>query len=175
MVGRLNGDLANDFGNLAQRVLVMINRNCGAQVPEPAGFSVEDTALLDATRGLLDAIRPHMREQSFHLALEAIWRVVSEANRYVDAEAPWALRRSDEARMRTVLYTLAEVIRHLGILVQPFVPDASSRLLDQLAVEPQGRSFAALRGLPLKPGTLLPAPEGVFPRYVENEPAGAPR
>ena len=173
MVGRLNGDLANDFGNLAQRVLVMINRNCGAEVPERGKLSAADTALLDAAEGLLDVVRPQMREQSFHLALEAIWRVVGEANRYVDTQAPWALRRTDEARMRTVLCTLAEVIRHLAILVQPFVPDASSALLDQLAVPPEERSFAALAGSPLQPGTLLPAPEGVFPRYLEGDaPAG---
>ena len=171
VVGRLNGDLANDFGNLAQRVLVQINRNCGGKVPEPGEFSAEDRELLEAARGLLDTLRPHMREQSFHLALEEIWRVVGEANRYVDAQAPWVLRRTDEARMCTVLYTLAEVIRHLAILVQPFVPDASSRLLDQLAAELAARSFAALSGAPLVPGTVLPVPEGVFPRYVESEPA----
>jgi methionyl-tRNA synthetase len=171
MVGRLNGDLANDLGNLAQRVLVMINRNCGAQVPEPAALFESDTALLEAARGLLDTVRPHMREQSFHLALEAIWRVVAEANRYVDTQAPWVLRRTDEARMRTVLYTLAEVIRHLAILVQPFVPDAASKLLDQLAAAPDARSFAALAASPLHPGTALPAPEGVFPRFVESDAA----
>lgn len=171
MIGRLNGDLANDFGNLAQRVLVMINRNCGAQVPQPAGFSAADTALMEAARGLLGAVRPHMHEQSFHLALEAIWRVVGEANRYVDAQAPWALRRTDEARMGTVLYTLAEAIRHLTILVQPFVPDASFKLLDQLAVPLEARSFAALTECPLRPGTALPVPEGVFPRFVEVDAA----
>jgi methionyl-tRNA synthetase len=171
MVGRLNGDLANDFGNLAQRVLVMINRNCGAQVPEPASLSEAHTALLEAARGLLDAVRPHMREQSFHLALDAIWRVVADANRYVDTQAPWVLRRTDEARMRTVLYTLAEVIRHLAILVQPFVPDAASKLLDQLAVAREARSFAALAAAPLEPGTALPAPEGIFPRFVESDAA----
>src|SRR5690348_11228394 len=80
VVGRLNGDLANDFGNLAQRVLVMINRNCGAFVPEPGQLSEADLRLLDAARNLLPAVRGHMSEQAFHLALEAIWQVVGEAN-----------------------------------------------------------------------------------------------
>src|SRR5712672_2847529 len=84
VVSRLNGDLANDFGNLAQRVLVMINRSCDARVPEPGALGAADTALLDAARSLLDAVRAHVSEQGFHLALEAIWRVVGEANRYVD-------------------------------------------------------------------------------------------
>jgi methionyl-tRNA synthetase len=167
VVGRLNGDLANDFGNLAQRVLVMINRECGARLPEPDEFTAADTVLLNAARGLLEMVRGQVSEQAFHLALEAIWRVVAEANRYVDEQAPWVLRRSDPARMRTVLYTLAETIRHLALLTQPFVPGAAARLLDQLAVRETDRSFAALEAAPLAPGTPLPAPQGIFPRYVE--------
>ncbi len=168
VVGRLNGDLANDFGNLAQRVLVMINRNCGARVPEPGEFSAADTELLDAARALLDIVRGHISEQAFHLALEAIWRVVGEANRHVDEQAPWALSRSDPARMGTVLYVLAETLRHLAILVQPFVPGAAAKLLDQLAVSETERHFAALAQAPLAPAALLPKPEGVFPRFVEE-------
>jgi methionyl-tRNA synthetase len=168
VVGRLNGDLANDFGNLAQRVLVMINRNCGACIPEPDGFAATDAALLEAARGLLEMVRAHVSEQAFHLALEAIWRVVSEANRYVDEQAPWALSRSDPARMGTVLYALAETLRHLAILVQPFVPGSAGRLLDQLAVPEERRRFTTLAEAPLKPGTRLPKPAGIFPRFVEE-------
>ena len=170
MVGRLNGDLANDFGNLAQRVLAMINRNCGAAVPEPGKFIEADERLLGEARGLLGRVRPLIAEQTFHTALETIWRVVAEANRYVDEHAPWALRRTDPARMGTVLYTLAEVLRHLGILTQPFVPGAAAALLDQLAVPADARSFAALAEA-LPPGRALPAPRGIFPRFVEAEAA----
>jgi methionyl-tRNA synthetase len=167
VIGRLNGDLANDFGNLAQRVLVMINRDCGAQVPEPVTFSSADAALRSAAHGLLEIVRHYVSEQAFHLALEAIWRVVADANRYVDEQAPWVLRRTDEARMKTALYTLAEVIRHLGILTQPFIPAAAGKLLDQLAVPDAARRFVALDATPLVPGTPLPKPEGIFPRFVE--------
>ncbi len=168
VVGRVNGDLANDFGNLAQRVLAMINRNCAATVPEPGGFSEADERLLGEARGLLGRVRPLLVEQGFHLALEAIWRVVAEANRYVDEQAPWALRRTDRARMGTVLYTLAEVLRHLAILTQPFVPAAAAMLLDQLAVPGAERRFADL-ATSLPPGRPLPAPRGIFPRFVETE------
>ena len=168
VVGRLNGDLANDFGNLAQRVLVMINRNCDAVVPEAGDLTAADTALLDAARSLLAMVRGHISEQAFHLALEAIWRVVGEANRYVDEQAPWVLSRSDPARMRTVLYTLAETLRHLAILAQPFVPGTAGKLLDQLAVPESARDFTALTAAPLGPGTPLPKPEGIFPRFVEE-------
>jgi methionyl-tRNA synthetase len=168
VVGRLNSDLANDFGNLAQRVLVIINRNCGAAIPEPGPLAAPDRALLAAAGGLLETVRGHVAEEAFHLALEAIWRLVGDANRYVDEAAPWALRRSDPARMDTVLYVLAEAIRHLAILAQPFVPGSASRLLDQLAVPPEARDFAALATAPLQPGTRLPKPEGIFPRFVEE-------
>jgi methionyl-tRNA synthetase len=168
VVGRLNGDLANDFGNLAQRVLVMINRNCDGCVPDPGELAADDTALLTAAQNLLGTVRGHIAEQGFHLALEAIWRVVGEANRYVDEQAPWALSRSDPRRMRTVLYTLAETLRHLAILVQPFVPGAARKLLDQLAVPQTARDFAALAEKPLVPRTQLPKPEAIFPRFVEE-------
>jgi len=168
VVGRLNGDLANDFGNLAQRVLVIINRDCGGRIPEPGAFAGADRALLDSAANLLGNVRNHMHEQAFHLALEAIWRVVGEANRYTDEQAPWSLRRTDPMRLYTVLYALAEAIRHLAIVTQPFVPTAASQLLDQLAVDPQRRDFAALSAAPLLPGTQLPKPHGVFPRYVET-------
>ena len=170
VVGRLNGDLANDFGNLAQRVLVMISRNCGARVPEHGELDRADMALLEAARGLLETVRGHISEQAFHLALEAIWRVVGDANRYVDEQAPWVLSRSDPARMHTVLYTLAETLRHLAILAQPFVPGAAGKLLDQLAVSAEARDFVSLRASPLAPGTPLPKPEGIFPRFVEEAP-----
>jgi len=137
-------------------------------VPEPGDLGAADTTLLDAARGLLDTVRAHVVEQGFHLALEAIWRVVGEANRYVDEQAPWALSRADPTRMRTVLYTLAETIRHLAILAQPFVPGAAKKLLDQLAAPEAARAFAALESAPLIPGTQLPKPEGVFPRFVEE-------
>jgi methionyl-tRNA synthetase len=173
VVARLNGDLANDLGNLAQRVLVMINRDCGAAVPEPGPLGDSDRALLENARELLAKLRVHMNEQSFHLALETIWRVVADANRYVDEQAPWALRRSDPERMGAVLYTLAEVIRHIAILAQPFVPQAAERLLDQLAVPAGSRDFAALTEAPLAPGTRLPRPSAIFPRFVETPAASA--
>jgi methionyl-tRNA synthetase len=166
VVARLNGDLANDLGNLAQRVLVMINRDCGAAVPEARALTAADRALLDSAGELLCTTRSHMSDQAFHLALEAIWRVVGEANRYVDEQAPWVLLRTDPPRMQAALYVLAETIRHLAILLQPFVPSSASTLLDQLCVPGDRRDFAALGQAPLAPGTPLPRPEGVFPRFV---------
>src|SRR6185437_4872304 len=169
VVGRINGDLANDLGNLAQRVLSMIARNCEGAVPQPGALAAADEALVGSVRGLLPRLRADFAEQAFHRGLEAVWQVVGDANRYVDEQAPWAHAKSDRARMATVLYTLAEVVRHIAILMQPVVPQAASRLLDQLAAGEGARDFAAL-ATPLTPGTPLPKPQGVFPRFVA--PAG---
>jgi len=170
MIGRINGDLANDFGNLAQRVLSMVAKNCGGAVPTPGPFETDDEAMLDACRGLLADLRERMDAQAFHEALERIWVVVRAANGYVDRQAPWALRKTDPPRMNMVLYVLAEVIRHLAIVAQPFMPGSAGRMLDQLAVSPEQRTFAFLGpDHALVAGTPLPAPKAVFPRYIEEK------
>ena len=170
MVHRMNGDLANDLGNLAQRVLSMINKNCGAAVPTPGAFNGSDETLLAAAGRLRDRVRAELDVQSFHRALDAIWQVVGDANRYVDEQAPWALKKTDPQRMATVLYVLAETVRVLALVTQPFMPQSCGRLLDQLGVSAEARDFAALAER-LASGTPLPKPEGVFPRYVEEEAA----
>jgi methionyl-tRNA synthetase len=166
VVGRMNSDLANDYGNLVQRVLSMIARNCDGRVPEPGQPTAEDQALLGSAHGLLERVRAAVEVQALHRALELVFEVVGQANRYVDAQAPWTLRKSDPVRMATVLWVLAETIRHLATLTQPFMPGASARILDLLAVAPADRAFDALGDRRLRPGTALPKPEGVFPRYV---------
>ncbi|WP_040838038.1 methionine--tRNA ligase [Nocardia brevicatena] len=168
IVSRINADLANEFGNLAQRSLTMVAKNCDAAVPTPGEFTDEDRALLDRANGLLERCRAEFDVQQMHLALEAIWLTLGETNRYFSAQAPWALRKSgtdeDLARMETVLYVTLEVVRIVAILVQPVMPASAAKLLDLLGQ--QNRAFADI-ATPLVPGTPLPAPEGVFPRYME--------
>ncbi|MBF0356597.1 MAG: methionine--tRNA ligase [Alphaproteobacteria bacterium] len=168
IVGRLNTELANDLGNLAQRSLSMINKNCAAMVPMPGPFNDDDRAMLDPAYGLLARLRPAIDAQTFHEALEAVWVVVRAANVYVDHQAPWALKKTDPARMGTVLYVLAEVLRCLGLILQPFMPGAMARLLDQLAVPEGARGFDSF-GQALTGGTPLPPPQGLFPRYLEPD------
>lgn len=170
MVARMNGELANDLGNLAQRVLSMVNKNCEGAVPTHGEFSDDDKALLDSAHGLPETMGSMIDNQSFNGALEAVWLVIRASNAYVDAQAPWKLKKEDPARMETVLYVLAETIRHIGIMLQPFMPDAMERMLNQLAISPAHRTFEFL-GVEhaLVPGTALPKPEGVFPRFVAEE------
>jgi methionyl-tRNA synthetase len=168
MVNRINGDLANGFGNLAQRVLKMIGNSCGAAVPDPERLMPTDESLLTAARGLHGRLREELEQQAFHRALDALWQVVGAADRYVNEQKPWTLKKTDPSRMQTVLYVLAETIWHLAIMAQPFMPQSCGRLLDLLAVPIEDRSFAALESFKLKPGTPLPSPIGIFPRYVED-------
>ena len=174
VLGRANNDLANDFGNLAQRILSMIAKNCDQKMPEPGDFTAADKALLDACAALLDRVRGDFVAQAFHQALIGIWDVIGQANRYIDEQAPWALRKTDQARMATVLYVGAETVRHLALLTQPVTPTSSAIMLDQLGVAADQRDFTAL-GRPLTPGTALPKPQPVFPRLIDDtvEPGGA--
>jgi methionyl-tRNA synthetase len=109
-----------------------------------------------------------MSTQQIHQALNAVWAVVAEANRYFAGEAPWALAKTDPPRQRTVLYVTAEVVRQVAILTQPVMPEASAKLLDILGIPDDQRDFAALGGATrIEAGTKLPAPTGIFPRYIE--------
>ena len=170
MINRINADLANDFGNLSQRVLSMIFKNCDGAMPQHGDFTEEDQAMLKMVHDLPDTLRAEYDRQAMHRALEAQWKVVAEANRYVDAQAPWGLKKTDPERMGTVLYVLAEVIRNLAILAQPVVPQSAAKILDQLEQPEDARSFSALGpDGALKPGINMEKPEPVFPRFVEAE------
>ncbi|MSO98924.1 MAG: methionine--tRNA ligase [Rhodospirillaceae bacterium] len=165
--GRINGELANEFGNLAQRGLGFIAKTLGSVLPAPGAYTPEDNEILKACAELIVPARVAMDAQGFDKALDAIWAVVRAANQYVDKQAPWALKKTDPARMNTVLYVMAEIVRHLAIIMQPFVPTSANKMLDQLGVAADARSFAHLgRNHALKGGTTLPAPSPVFPRYV---------
>ena len=166
MIQLINADLSNDFGNLSQRVLSMIHKNCHGAVPVPETLTAPDQELLSDIDTALPVMREAMHTQAFHKALDCLWGHVGAANRYVDNQAPWALKKTDPARMATVLYVLAESIRCSALLAQPFIPDGAKKILDQLSVLPQQREFSTLgREGRLEPGTKLPKPEGVFPRY----------
>jgi len=170
IVNRINADLANDLGNLAQRSLSMVARNFAGVLPEPGALSETDRAILDAADAMIGKAREAMATQQLHQVLNTLWAVVAEANRYFAGEAPWALAKTDPRRQATVLYVTAEVLRQIAILAQPFIPASAAKLLDLLAVPPGERAFAFLGGKHrIAASVTLPAPTPVFPRYVEAE------
>ena len=167
IIQRINADLANDLGNLAQRSLSLINKNCNSKMPDYGELTDEDNELLRLAMNLLVEVRGAFEVQAFHVALDRIWIVVRAANIYIDHQAPWVLRREDPDRMKTVLFVLAEVIRRVAILAQPVVPTAAGKLLDQLGVTQDARNFSELNEeIGTKPYIDLPKPVGVFPRFL---------
>ncbi len=170
IANRINADLANDLGNLAQRSLSMIDKNCGGTVPEPGDLTDADKAILAAADALYAKAREAMDRQAITKYLDAVWAVVADANRYFAGEEPWAKKKTDFKRMETILYVTAEVVRQVAILAAPVMPHAAKKLLELLGQDDEAHTFKALgAGGRLKPGTVLPEPQGVFPRYVEPE------
>ncbi len=172
IVARINADLANDLGNLAQRSLSMIAKNCDGKLPAPGDLTEPDKALLTTVDALGGASRAAMQDFALHRMLETIWAAVADANRYFASEEPWAKKKTDPARMGTILYVTAEAVRQIAILAQPVMPESMAHLLDQLGVPKDRRDFAALgEGVRLASGVALPQPQPVFPRYIEPEAA----
>ena len=170
IVNRINADLANDLGNLAQRSLSMIAKNCDGVVPEPGELQRRRQGDPGAGRRAARAWRARRwTTQQIHQALDAVWAVVAEANRYFAGEEPWALAKTDPARMETVLYVTAEVVRQVA---HPGAAGHAGRRRRScsicLGVPADERDFrGAWRASRIEPGTALPAPTPVFPRYVE--------
>src|SRR4051794_12856419 len=171
IVNRINAELANDLGNLAQRSLTMINKQLGGVLPKPGAFSDNDKAILAAADDMIGAAREHMKTQQLHHVLSTVWAVIADANRYFAGEAPWALAKTDPAKQGTVLYVTAEVLRQVGILCQPFMPASAGKLLDLLGIPEAERQFDRLGGSDkrIAPSATLPMPVPVFPRYNEPE------
>jgi methionyl-tRNA synthetase len=165
LILRVNADLANNLGNLAQRSLSMINKNCDAKVPQPGALTEADQAIIAEVGEAIDAAQKAMDEQLVHEATGAIIAALSSANNYFAAQEPWALKKTDPDRMATVLYVTADTVRRLAIPMLAFVPASAARLLDQLGVSAEDRTLAASKTPAcLQPGAGLPVPQGVFAR-----------
>jgi methionyl-tRNA synthetase len=167
LISRMNTELANDLGNLAQRTLSLIARNCDGRLPARGEVMADDSELLAAADNLPAALRERMDRQALGDALEEVWKVIRAGNAYIDRQAPWALRKTDPVRMSAVLRVLADALRTVATVLQPFMPGSMAKMLDQLGVAPDQRHFEALRQA-IPAGTVLPAPSGVFPRFVED-------
>ncbi|MGH7161073.1 MAG: methionine--tRNA ligase [Acetobacteraceae bacterium] len=167
LVTRMNDELANDLGNLAQRSLSLLARHCAQSLPAvPASPKEDDRAILALATALPGELATMLDRLAFSEALEEVWKIVRAANVYIDRQAPWTLRRTDPRRMEAVLRVLADVLRVIATVLQPFMPGSMARMLDQLGVPPAARDLAAL-AVPLPAGTALPPPGAIFPRFAE--------
>jgi methionyl-tRNA synthetase len=171
MIQKVNTNLANELGNLCQRALSMIFKNCGEAVPVQVGpFTQEDEALLASARGLYKKAASEISEQAIQKYANTMIEMVWDTNKYIDTMAPWILRKTDPERMATVLYVILEVLRHVVILYQPIIPDSANKILDLLTVPKDERTFAHLTDdFKIKPGAPVSKPEGVFPRIEMPE------
>ncbi len=175
MIEVINADLANNIGNLAQRSLSMIQKNCDGIVPQ-----VDESTLLPSDKEILywgyitkqetlNEVKSKMKAGKFHEVLPGILEASAASNLYIDQQEPWKLRKENPERMKTVLYHLVENVRCIAIMLQPFCPQAAEKLLNQLAVPENERGFEHLtEAYALKAGTILPKPEGVFPRLASD-------
>ena len=165
MVQKVNTNLANELGNLCQRTLSMVFKNCGKAVPVEIGaYTEEDEEILSKAKALREEAAEAISTQAIHKYSDAMVRMVWEANKYVDEMAPWGLKKTDPDRMATVLYVLMEVLRVVAILYQPLIPESANKILDQLTVPEDERSFEHLETGSIKLGTPISKPVGVFPR-----------
>lgn len=167
LVELVNSDLANTIGNLSQRSLSMIYKNCEARIPEKSAVTLtnDDQLLLQSAYDGLEDFREAMSAMQFHKAYGLVRNIASDANEYVGIQAPWALKKEDPERMLAVLYALVECVRCLGLYLLPIVPNAANTMLDQLKIKEEDRCFSRLNAEhALTGGVIIDKPSGVFPR-----------
>jgi methionyl-tRNA synthetase len=169
---RVNSELSNKIGNLVQRTLSMVHKNCDASIPNYTTDKIDDLYkiyILVEAQLLFEKVKDRIQEYQFHKALEEILLFVDHVNIFVDQEAPWGLKKTDPARMAEVLYTVLESVRYFAILLLPFIPDSANKILDQLLVPIEQRSFQFLTKDRALGGGKITSPAGVFPRIVSEE------
>jgi methionyl-tRNA synthetase len=164
---RLNADLANDLGNLVQRVLSFIHKHFDGHPPLRQSSLAEDQEFLSLFPSLFLRVRDHVHHFAFHRALEGINEAVVAANRYIDQQKPWVLVKTNSERLEEVLTVLLEGLFRVGLLLRAFIPSTAEKILDALAVAPEARTFAQ-SAAPYQPMGVLPPSEILFPKVLED-------
>ncbi|MBO4291305.1 MAG: methionine--tRNA ligase subunit beta, partial [Lachnospiraceae bacterium] len=172
MLNRLNYDLANDLGNLVSRTTAMIEKYCGAVVPEMGTEEGPDHALIEMGTTAADRVAVHMDQFAFHLALEEIWKFIRRTNKYIDETEPWVLARTESGKKRldTVMHNLAEAIKIISILINPFVCHTSEEIRKQIGISDKPVVWDDTRRFDQMGGVTVKRGEPIFPRLdIEKE------
>ena len=169
-INRVNSELANKIGNLMQRSLSMIFKNCNEMLPEISTELYQQNVLISKAEKLYSNVKEAINLPDFSAAIAHIIELAEKANLYIDQEAPWALKNTDFKKMEEVLYAIAETSRFISIMLLPFIPDSAEKMLDLLMVPKNEREFKFLKmEYRLKGGTKINSPYPIFPRIEEKE------
>lgn len=167
LIARINADLANNLGNLFSRSLTMVKKYFESVIPEPTTPTEREEALESMALGVVQDYEPLMKDFSFHKALGVIWELVNGVNKYIDDMAPWALAkdRTDLGRLKTVMYCTLESLRFISILLSPFMPEISQKMLAQLGIKEPPPKFHTLHVWGgIRSGTKIGTSTILFPR-----------
>ena len=168
IITRINADLSNDLGNLLNRSLAITIKNLGQKTPEKYELLSQDNEILDEANEKFLSLTSLMEEQKIDKVLKNIFEVISAANRYFTKEEPWTLKTQDRKRFSTILYVTLELLRKVGIALQPFMPTSANKLLNMLSVDENSRNFYHITSSELTSGKELPTPYVLFPRYMKK-------
>ncbi len=170
MIQRINSDLSNDLGNLCQRTLSLIFKNFDGKIPDyPQNLTNDDNKIINFSDTLLEKLRIKIDNQELHLVIQLIWELISEANKYIDGQAPWSLANKNKDRMGEILAIMTEVIRNIAIFLQPIIPESANKILNQLKIPNNERTFNFSCGkYRLSKNITIEKPYPVFPRYFET-------